>query len=401
MSDQSLPQNWQDLHGFGLFLSCFRRPSTLQEVSEAADWQPLLHCEPEFAAHQLIAQGFLKTVETVDKKIWLLRCTQRGEIRSTVYLEQEARHLPDQEDLPHALWGKAVIWLITGWRGWLLGSSAIDILFTLAEESLEREPSELPRCLPIEPELLRIPAGFFVMGTSRRQMLWLKAHFRWAWLYPFKGEQPRHKLWLPAYEIGRYPVTNAQYAAFVEATGYKTPYLWVGHRIPPGRADHPVCDIGWYDAQAYVAWLQERTGRPFRLPTEAEWEKAARGTDGRIWPWGNRPPESSQCNLDRRPGVTTPVGRYSPGGDSPYGCADMVGNIWEWCSTAFEMYPYDAGDGREEMAAETLRIVRGGVWTGRGGSARCAYRIRCVPDNSNLFYSIGFRVAMDRANRVP
>lgn len=131
--------------------------------------------------------------------------------------------------------------------------------------------------------------------------------------------------------IGKTPVTNAQYAAFVEATKRKVPKHWKRllrqDRIPSGKENHPVVNVSWYDAVAFCRWLSQETGQPFRLPTEAEWEKAARGADGRIYPWGDEQLTNELCYLGSG---TTPVGRYSPQGDSPYGCADMAGNVWEW-----------------------------------------------------------------------
>jgi len=133
---------------------------------------------------------------------------------------------------------------------------------------------------------------------------------------------------LDEYQIGRYPVTNAEYAEFVADAGRETPKHWRGDRPPEELVSHPVVYVTWEDALAYVDWLRERTGQPYRLPTEAEWEKAARGQDGRQWPWGNDwDPAKANCKPGG-PGRTTPVGQYSPGGDSAYDCADTAGNVW-------------------------------------------------------------------------
>jgi formylglycine-generating enzyme required for sulfatase activity len=120
--------------------------------------------------------------------------------------------------------------------------------------------------------------------------------------------------------------------------------------------------VTWHDAMAYCRWLARVTGRAYRLPSEAEWEKAARGTDGRIWPWGNKW-DSKRCNSrEGGPGNTTPVGQYSPQGDSPYGCVDMAGNVWEWTLSLLKDYPYDPKDGREDAQAEGRRRLRGGAF---------------------------------------
>ncbi len=254
--------------------------------------------------------------------------------------------------------------------------------------------------LGFEPEMALVPAGPFLMGTSDEQIRDMRERFKWAREFKEKGrfdnEQPPHEVTLPAYEIGRYPVTNAEYAAFVEATGHAAPRHWRDGRFSEEVADHPVVYVTWHDALAYVRWLRERSGQPYRLPTEAEWEKAARGDDGRLWPWGNDwDPARANCKPDG-PGKTTPVGQYSPGGDSPYGCADMAGNVWEWTLSLYKPYPYNSEDGRNELKAEGRRVMRGGSWIGNQRHARCASRLRDLPD---FFYvSVGFRVVVSLAN---
>ena len=132
-------------------------------------------------------------------------------------------------------------------------------------------------------------------------------------------------MYLDAYAIDRYPVTNAQYKKFIDEKGYTPPPGWHGDQYPSGKANHPVLYVTWHDAQAYAEWAGKR------LPTEAEWEKAARGTDGRLWPWGNDWREG-HCNCaENKTDDTTPVGIF-PAGRSPYGVDDMAANVWEWCA---------------------------------------------------------------------
>jgi formylglycine-generating enzyme required for sulfatase activity len=226
---------------------------------------------------------------------------------------------------------------------------------------------------PVEPELIRIPAGEFLMGSDPEKDKDAR-----------DNEQPQHRLRLPDYSIAKTPVTNAQYLAFVEATGQKPPSTWEGGKPLKGKGEHPVVRVDWYDAVAYCGWLAEATGRAYRLPSEAEWEKAARGTDGRIYPWGDEW-DPKRCN-SREGGRddTTPVGQYSPGGDSPYGCVDMAGNVWEWTrslwGTDWEKldfkYPYDPEDGREVLEAgdDIHRVLRGGAFGYYEGLVRCASR---------------------------
>jgi len=247
---------------------------------------------------------------------------------------------------------------------------------------------------PWEPEMILIPAGEFLMGSD-----------------PARdedaddAEQPQHTLYLPDYYMARTPVTNAQYAAFVQATDHDLPEHWKRGRPPEGKEDHPVVHVSWEDAVGYCSWLSQVTGKRYRLPSEAEWEKAARGTDGRIYPWGDEPPDEGRCNFGDNVGGTTRVDHYSPQGDSPYGCADMAGNVWEWTRAlwgedwekpAFE-YPYDPEDGRENLEAGShiRRVLRGGSWRDAPGNACCAYRDGEVPDY--IDDCVGLRVVVSLA----
>src|SRR5262245_31162443 len=174
-------------------------------------------------------------------------------------------------------------------------------------------------------EWVKIPAGKFLMGSRPENKL------KW------EDEQPQHVVEISYdYFMARTPVTNRQFCKFVAATGYR------GTEQPSrvGLEDHPVVQVSWHDARAYCEWLTEKMRQQeelkpderVRLPTEAEWEKAARGEAGNEWPWGNEW-DASKCNsYESGLGKTTPVGHYSPAGDSPYGVADMAGNVWEWCS---------------------------------------------------------------------
>jgi len=251
---------------------------------------------------------------------------------------------------------------------------------------------EIPTLLePIPLSLVRVPAGEFVMGG-------VLAKDRDA----REDELPARRVDLPEFHIGKYPVTNLQYQAFVQATGRQVPDHWEGlGGIPTGKEHHPVVRVAWGEARAFCAWLSRETGQPFRLPTEAEWEKAARGTDGRIYPWGDEPPVEDRCNFGQNvdDGDTTVVDRYSPYGDSPYGCADMAGNVWEWCQSIHMPYPYQADDGREEVEAgwEGLegapgRVVRGGAWYSGPADVRCACRYGNYP--GARYGDVGFRVCV-------
>jgi formylglycine-generating enzyme required for sulfatase activity len=258
-----------------------------------------------------------------------------------------------------------------------------------------------------EPELVHVPAGPFLMGTSDEEIQWLLENTDWAGLFKraegfkragwFDREQPAHDVDLPEYWIGRYPVTNAEYAAFVQAVGLSPPRHWEGGEYPAELSDHPVVNVSWHDAVAYCQWLSEVTGKPYHLPSEAEWEKAASWDEQagkRLrYPWGDEF-DPKKCNTgEGAAGETTPVGQYSPDGDSPYGAGDMAGNVWEWCQDWFAKDYYQRSPPENPSGSEQgeVRVLRGGSWDLNQFFARCAYRHRNYPDYRHSL--IGFRVA--------
>jgi formylglycine-generating enzyme required for sulfatase activity len=266
-------------------------------------------------------------------------------------------------------------------------------------------------------------------------------------------ERPRHQVPLRDFWIGRYPVTNAQYKLFVDARGYDTenywtpagwawrrgeykpnlelydkkyrdairawiegrknrsePYFWRDRRwnIP----NHPVVGVTWFEAMAYCAWLTEKlkaqseqlkvwhAGKlltwkweldalTVRLPTEAEWEAAARGLAEQEYPWGKdfdaKLANTSESNIEH----TTAVGQY-PAGRSHCDALDLAGNVWEWCHSIYQPYPIRPADGREQIESDKFRVVRGGSWSDDENHARAACRLRLNPGNFNL--NVGFRV---------
>jgi formylglycine-generating enzyme required for sulfatase activity len=239
---------------------------------------------------------------------------------------------------------------------------------------------------------VHVPAGRFTMGTPDRRAAELATQRR---RREFTAEAPPSEVNLGAFYIARYPVTNANYAQFIAETGMPVParredywsgrYSWdpVTRRPPAGLDDHPVVLVSWSQARRYCAWLGGR------LPTEAEWEKAARGPARRTWPWGDdwRP---DACNTaDGGPGEVSPVDRYSPIGDSPYGAAGMSGNVWEWCNSIYDPYPYRTDDGREDGGAPGPRVLRGGAFEQDRFMARCATRNRADPEAYG--FTVGFR----------
>lgn len=209
------------------------------------------------------------------------------------------------------------------------------------------------------------------------------------------NEKPQHQVTLQEYWIGKYPVTVAQFAAFVRVTGYVTEaekrdgdYTWK-HPYPGGREvqdiqEHPVTEVTWEDAQAFCRWAARVTGRGVRLPSEAEWQKAYSGTDARSYPWGDDPLDDSRCNYTGR---TSPVGQYSPRGDSPYGCADMAGNVWEWVRSSVCL---DSGSNRLMLLGRIpnpvfLDMEQCAVyaWPGQHG-LDFGFRVAAIPDASDV-----------------
>jgi formylglycine-generating enzyme required for sulfatase activity/energy-coupling factor transporter ATP-binding protein EcfA2 len=230
-----------------------------------------------------------------------------------------------------------------------------------------------------EPEWIRIPAGKFTMGSETGK----------------DNQKPCHPVYLDEYWIARVPMTNAQYFLFVQATGHAVPDHWQDGRPPKHLESHPVTKVSWHDAVAYCRWLSQVTGKSITLPSEAEWEKAARGDkDAREFPWGETF-DRFRCNTyELGVGTTTPVGIF-PDGASPYGVLDMSGNVWEWTRSWSENYPYRPDDGRESMdSGGNWRVLRGGSWDLNSNSARAAYRDDGPPDYRP--YYIGFRVVVRR-----
>ncbi|MDQ7010755.1 MAG: SUMF1/EgtB/PvdO family nonheme iron enzyme [Mariprofundaceae bacterium] len=233
-------------------------------------------------------------------------------------------------------------------------------------------------------EWVEIPAGDFLMGGTAGQIEQGYRISREGYGHDgvrkagwFDNEAPQKSIHLPAFRIQKTPVTQAEYAEFVRATDHPAPfvdektwksyqlvhpysrvkqYLWHQGRPPSGRENHPVVLVSFEDAGVYAGWLSKKTGRTLKLPSEAEWEKAMRGTDGRLYPWGDAYDPKRLNNADQGPFTTTPVGSF-PAGASPYGVLDGSGNVFEWTRT-------DWSAGR--------KAVKGGSWDDHGGVCRPA-----------------------------
>ncbi len=220
--------------------------------------------------------------------------------------------------------------------------------------------------------MVYVPYGDFLMGSSDADK---QAH---------SDEKPQHTVYLDAFWIDKFEVTNAQYKKCVDAGNCSAPRLsYTGN----SRYDnYPVIYISWNDAKAYCEWAGKR------LPTEAEWEKAARGTDGRIYPWGNTFDKNLLNSAEGGKVDTTAVGSY-PGGGSPYGVMDMAGNVWEWVADWYDenYYAYSPLSNPTGPSSRHDHVLRGGSWSSDQIYARSASRYRFDPDGWN--FNMGFRCA--------
>lgn len=235
------------------------------------------------------------------------------------------------------------------------------------------------------PGMVEIPGGPFPMGRDDGP----------------PSEQPAHQAFVPTFYIDRNLVTVAEFAVFVQAKGPTGPqgemYLDVedpdnhvrqlnGVWSPVlGFDQHPVGEVSWHGAVAYCQWRQKR------LPSEAEWEKAARGTDARLYPWGNDPPQPDLAFFGAMRGQTVPVGQY-PRGASPYGVLDMAGQVWEWTTSIYKPYPYVLHDGREDLSLAASRVVRGGNASSPAEKLTSTSREVVLPGRQTTGHAyIGFR----------
>jgi len=231
--------------------------------------------------------------------------------------------------------------------------------------------------------MVLVPSGAFWMGSDADT----------------EAERPRRRVWLDAFAIDRYEVTFERYRAFLEATGRAPPfwgeawaraYDWVDGRPPEGHGDHPVVVVSWHDADAFCRWAGGR------LPTEAEWEKAARGTDGRRYPWGDRY-ETARANAygEEDGHLTSAAAGSYPSGGSPCGAQDMAGNVWEWCADWYDPAYYSQGPERNPKgpAEGTRKVVRGGSLGAVPALLRTTFRMGNDP--SFRAAAIGFRCVKD------
>jgi formylglycine-generating enzyme required for sulfatase activity len=248
-----------------------------------------------------------------------------------------------------------------------------------------------PRIDTLSPPNVRIEAGEFPRGGDE-----------------YDDEKPVRQIYVNEFMVGKYLVTNEEFKTFIHDGGYSNKDIWTPegwkwkqkefiiepkywHDRKWNGTNFPVVGVSWYEVTAYAQWLSQKTGEHYRLPTETQWEKAARGPQGLIYPWGNEFNKnfcnSNDCGLDR----TSPIGIF-PGGESPYGCMDMAGNVWEWCCDWFGEDYYKECTLKNPIGplSGSLRVVRGSSWAHSAFRCRAAFRSSLSPAVRNAY--VGFRV---------
>ncbi len=225
------------------------------------------------------------------------------------------------------------------------------------------------------PRMACIPEGFFAMGCESGR----------------DDEKPVHRVWVHAFEIALCQVTRFEYALFLDATGLPAPPFWSD--VDFQQPDQPVVGPSWFDADAYCRWLSDAAGHVFRLPTEAEWERAARGgVEGALYPWGDGPPDALPNYADRWKTGPEPVQTYAP---NPYGLFHMGDNVHEWCADWYDPRYYEQSPERDPLGPPegSRRASRGGSWRHQIKVSRCSGRSSIPPEFKYADY--GFRVAAD------
>ncbi len=320
-------------------LPCFVRMGRIL----GADWV--------LAGHLHRRTGFVElTLRTID--------IERGVIVKTAY--RNPPKLSEKELLGE--WGLGLI-------GDVLEIEDED--FEQDDESVEPSQPRIPdSVLNKYPGMIYIPEGQTIIGSLEGDVL----------------EQPLHPVKVGPFYISKFEVTNQDYSQFVEANGHRPPFHWIDGRAPIGKETHPVCWVSFEDAEAYCQW------KDGRLPTEIEWERAAKGAELREYPWGNKYEQNLANTWEAGREDSAPVGSY-PFGASPFGIHDLSGNVFEWTSSFFK--PYPGSNLRVEGAKGTHRVLRGGSWNFDSYYARNAHRM--ARPGGERSRSFGFRMVRDAA----
>jgi len=231
-------------------------------------------------------------------------------------------------------------------------------------------------------EMAFIPAGDFYQGSSEEMVDWAVKEFFAESREWYQDETPVRKVYLDDFFIDKYEMTVSRYRNYLKQTGRPAPKYFDDAKF--NQDDQPVVGVAWQEAKNYCAWAGKR------LPSEAEWEKAARGADAKIYPWGHQPDDkkANVRGMNDRYRYTAPIGKY-PQGQSPYGVMDMAGNVWEWTDSWYQPYPHN--DTKSGLFGEKFKVAKGGSWFSNMDLARTALRGKMLPDQRQNY--IGFRCA--------
>ncbi|MEM7534029.1 MAG: SUMF1/EgtB/PvdO family nonheme iron enzyme [Chloroflexota bacterium] len=354
-----------------------RRRVTSQKWSNEDDWGTF------FAGRLLVQNDLIPTNNAVDRQDDLIPTHNAVDRQDDLELDDDEDDESDDEKL--AIYRDRLVYIMTKPK---------PILPPIERAEVGNVVSALGDSRDLD-EWIHIAAGSFWMGSHESED---------ASYY----EKPQHQQVIEkAYWIGKYPVTNQQYERFVSEQGYPALGHWEGQHVPMQLCNHPVVNVSWTDAYAYCQWLSEKLGRRVHLPSEAQWERAARGQTKNIYPWGDQF-DTIFCNVnDTGIGTTSAVGIFTDGA-SPDGCMDMAGNVWEWTRSLWGRnigepeykYPYQLGDEMKSSDLYTTSnsrkrwIIRGGSWSSIQGKvdARCARR---WSQTDRKIDELGFRVVME------
>jgi formylglycine-generating enzyme required for sulfatase activity len=310
-------------------------------------------------ADQVLA-GFLQRHSEMVEITLRLIDVKKSQFKKTVY--HTAPHLSTDDLLSE--WGRNIVW-----ETFSIDPSQMAERAESASEGLEPKKPQIPDSVKYKYEgMTYIPAGEVIVGSNNGD----------------ECEQPSHTMFVEAFYIGTYEVTNQEYREFVDATGHRVPRHWAGGRIPRGMEKHPVYWVSYEDAEDYSAW------KGGRLPTEVEWERAAKGGSTYPFPWGYEFDKNRANTWEAGRGGTTPVGSY-PLGASPFGVEDMAGNVFEWVADFYG--PYPGSKAVEKEFDKHLRVLRGGSWNFNDYYARTTHRLpRSGGERSRSF---GFRLVRE------
>ncbi len=307
-------------------------------------------------ADQVLAGHLQRINNEVEITLRLIQ-VENSQIINSVY--RQANNLPENQLLGG--WGRRLVMETFGMEP---KDFELRPKIELSDEAkLEKVPSEVKNKYS---NMVFIPQGYVYLGSNDGD----------------PNEKPQHRVELESFYIGKYEVTNQEYEAFVKATGHRAPAHWVGTQIPSGLEKHPVVWVSYEDAQAYCRWKNAR------LPTEAEWERAAKSTYRYDYPWGDTfdPNRANTWEAGRKD--TAPVGSF-PLGDSPFQVEDMAGNAFEWVSGKYE--PYQGSSAKSKDFQENLNVLRGGSWNFNAYYARTTHRF--PRPASEIARTYGFRIA--------